>query len=1633
MAPRKEPATRQPTPGSRPSAAAAQSTPTGTPAASSSTSQPDVPPAVESPPIAPAIDAAATTAGDAENRPTAEERPPTACSDANYAEASDQLATTSIQASKLLAERRSLGGDAADPRRREIDREVEDCHRVMRSLELVLSRYEKTHAQPKVPATRSIMDDPAKLQLVKNLPKFRHGKDSVHDPDEFLAGLEKLLSDLAVDVGQAWRETLFCCLKAEDADWVKQETPADATWDDAKEAFLRCFGVPDRLYKARIALCRIRMGPGETLAAFTQRFKTLKHTGKWGGDVAAAALYRDCLPPSVREFVDTEMRKLGTADPTDQDMAKVVATSAWQPTTAKKPAPGGRLKPDSVVNKQQHCELHGACAHASEDCRVLQQRKTRAKPGAADARAATPSVTAPRPSTDATLKKPRCYICNQEGHLAVHCPKRQTAPANATVKHTVVGNDGDTPSASPAGQSTPRLRLLPVLLDDKELLAEWDTGASTALTSKVNAEGLGATIKPQQGWIQLAGGTRVPRIGTTSPVRVQIGDRVAYHEFEVMEHLDGPQVLIGNDLTDILGFMHIARLVEQYNQLGESCQAPVVDAPEQLAPADFSDEEQAPHVLRLREAFERATAAHLAANAAIPLNSFCPRPDAVVELPTEPGKTAYRRQYPLPQAQHAIIDEKLRAWLADGVIERVTQRSTFNAPFFLIPKKDASGTKTDFRLCVDFRQLNSLLPDDRWPLPLISDIFEAVAGAQVFTTLDLRHAYHRFPIAEKDRHKTGFTYRGTQYQYRGAPFGLKTMPSTFQRTMSSLLHELDYANVFIDDIVVASESWDDHAAHVNEVIRRLTEAKLILNVDKCHFARLEVSLLGFRINPYGRKIEPTRLASIEAWPTPRTPKQLRAWLGVTNYIRDHIPNIARLTAPLNAIRLSDKEDFAAQWTTECDQAVRLLKDIIPRCPPLAHPDFTLPFMVATDASATGIGAVLYQEHPESRAARYVQFQARALTKSERNYSATRRELLAIVFALAKYRHFVYGRHFTLFTDHRALVHLRTQPRLNAMLESWHDQLCEYDFTVVHRPGIHNVLPDALSRLFPPPSVEGEGATVKLAVVTRDPAQRQSPARDAPAAQAAPAAPPAPVAQAAPAAAPAPAAPAPAAPAAPDDDGAVAYQQPPPGQRQGIILRHHLRGHFGIKATMDAIREAGYDWPGLRAEVHAACAKCMPCQRHNIARAGYHPLAPISADRPFDHVAIDLAGPFPTSPAANHYLFVLVDVHSRFVILRAIPDKRSATVGAVLFDIFTTFGFPRVVQSDNGAEFVNKVIRDLTSSAKVDHRLITPYHPRANGVAERTVQTATSTIKKMLDGAQNDWDAAVPFAQFAINTKTANIHHTAPFAVMFGRQSNLLDDYSTAISVPATPGDIEGMTRFMQEALFPGIAEISRASQDAMKAAFDAKHTRVSIPTGAHVMVRDVTRRRKLDARYEGPFQVVSVQNGSYTLQDNSGALLPRGFPPSALKLISGDTVQDGVSYEVDRIIDHITTDNGEYEYRVRWKGHTPGDDTWEPAASFDDEDTIAKYWDRRRGAPAAPPVPRLGGSDVVRSPHGMLRRSQAAQARRRQPQRAASGARAAAARRRRVASTAAAPVVSRVRRKPRGAFQARLAAAAGAG
>ncbi|SAL99780.1 hypothetical protein, partial, partial [Absidia glauca] len=199
------------------------------------------------------------------------------------------------------------------------------------------------------------------------------------------------------------------------------------------------------------------------------------------------------------------------------------------------------------------------------------------------------------------------------------------------------------------------------------------------------------------------------------------------------------------------------------------------------------------------------------------------------------------------------------------------------------------------------RHINALLPNDKYPLPLIRDIFELLKDARIFTTLDLKNAFHRFQIAKKDQPKTTFTHRGTQYMFQGCPFGLKPLSSKFQRVTALLLEEMDYATSFIDDIVVYSKTMDEHITHVRSVIDKLTSVNLILNPDKCHFAQLSVYLLGFCVSNKGLSLDIRKVTNVQQWPTPKTGNEIERFLGVVNYFRDHIPQVSVLTAPLDKL------------------------------------------------------------------------------------------------------------------------------------------------------------------------------------------------------------------------------------------------------------------------------------------------------------------------------------------------------------------------------------------------------------------------------------------------------------------------------------------------------------------------------------------------------------------------------------------------------------------------------------------------------------------------------------------------------------------------------------------------------------
>ncbi|SAL96265.1 hypothetical protein [Absidia glauca] len=444
---------------------------------------------------------------------------------------------------------------------------------------------------------------------------------------------------------------------------------------------------------------------------------------------------------------------------------------------------------------------------------------------------------------------------------------------------------------------------------------------------------------------------------------------------------------------------------------------------------------------------------------------------------------------------------------------------------------------------------------------------------------------------------------------------------------------------------------EEHAQHVRQVIDKLTDVNLILNPDKCHFAQRAVYLLGFCVSEKGLSLDTRKVTNVQQWPLPSTGNDIERFLGVINYFREHIPKVSTLTAPLD--RLRKAKHLGALWTPECDQAFSTLKAILTRTPIIKHPRTNEPFYVATDASNVGIGAVLFQL--DNKVVRHLGFFARTLSKSERNYSTTKRELLAVIFALNKFHKFLWGNHFTLFTDHRALVYIHTQRIANPMMIGWLDTLLQYNFTVAHIPGMSNVLPDALSRLFPPSKeLAGDDLTQqrrkvyqpnKLSKLTNayelttvEQNQKRQDEKDL------------------------------LEPKVDDQRNILRMyhrqasiyleshiEQPEQRQsneiknldeRQTILERQHAFGHFGADAMTKAIQRDGMHWPNLKQDAVNMIKKCNLCMQFNVAKKGYHPLASITAKLPGDHWAIDLAGPLDQTTRA-----------------RAIPDKR-AVVSAI---------------------------------------------------------------------------------------------------------------------------------------------------------------------------------------------------------------------------------------------------------------------------------------------------------------------------------------------------------------------------------
>ena len=421
-----------------------------------------------------------------------------------------------------------------------------------------------------------------------------------------------------------------------------------------------------------------------------------------------------------------------------------------------------------------------------------------------------------------------------------------------------------------------------------------------------------------------------------------------------------------------------------------------------------------------------------------------------------------QQPYRLPHAYWEEVKQEVKDMLAEGVIE--PSQSDWASPIVLVRKKDGS-----MRLCVDYRKLNAQTRTDAYPMPRIEDILDQVGNAKFITTLDLTRGYWQVPVAKEDRHKTAFTSPFGLYQFCVMPFGLNGAPATFQRLMNEVVRDMEkFAHAYLDDLVIFSDTWEEHLVYLEAVLGKLQEFGLTANMTKCQWAMAECTYLGHVVGGGQVKPEINKLEAVEKFPVPKTKNVVRLFLGLAGYYRRFIKDFASIAVPLTNLTKKKNPDIVV-WTEECDRAFNALKNVLTSTPVLSSPNFEKMFILQTDASNYGVGAVLSQadaeglDHP-------IAFFSRKLLDREQKYSTTEKECLAIKLAVDAFQVYLLGRPFVIQTDHRTLQWLSNVKDENSRLARWSLALQPYQFKIEHRQGRQNANADSLSRVLYPNQV-----------------------------------------------------------------------------------------------------------------------------------------------------------------------------------------------------------------------------------------------------------------------------------------------------------------------------------------------------------------------------------------------------------------------------------------------------------------------------------------------------------------------------------------------------------------------------------
>jgi len=956
------------------------------------------------------------------------------------------------------------------------------------------------------------------------------------------------------------------------------------------------------------------------------------------------------------------------------------------------------------------------------------------------------------------------------------------------------------------------------------------------------------------------------------------------------------------------------------------------------------------------------------------ITGFCNLPESVVRLEIDPSKkhTLFRKQYPIPQRLFAAADAVIMRWFETGKICLAPPGCEYNNALTIAPKKDADGNYTGIRVCADTRPLNAaLVVGDKFLIPHIREALEALGGNSIFGEFDLSEAYLQFRLHPDSQPLTAFTWNRKQYMFVGCPYGLTLLTSYFQRVMSMVFKDLHFVIPYVDNIPFASNDWETHKEQAILIISRLNEVNLKLK-PQYNIGHAEMKCLGHVISAAGISPDSEKLKVIHDWPLPATGTDLQSFLGLCCFLRQHVRHYAELTGPLESIKYSK----TIEWNESLIEHFNATKQALLTAPILTFPDYLQSFHLATDASGTGVGGVLFQpKHADEfiTATNIVAICSKKLADHQRRWPAYKKELFGVIYCLRKFHTYIWGRYDTVVhTDHKPLTYMFQSTLLSPSLQQWLDVILDYRFEIRHRDGILNVIPDLLSRMFTSaysqapswgvrntpsfpgsapieiPELVSSADSTDVSIVSAYGSSIDDHPEDnidlvgeneahAPEIK--------------------------------EDEQLLDSLQiellkrdkqcPDSNEEKlALIQNSHFLGHFGQQAVFKALWNKGFWWPSIRKDIATELKNCDSCNRYVVIRHGFHPAQFITASGPLEHLQIDTSVHLPESPDGFTTLLVCIDVFTGFIMLRPQKSNTAEETAKNLWEIFCIIGFPKILQSDNGSEFANDTLRTLVKISGIEHRLISPYNPRADGKVERSIQSIMSIVKKLLHGTNIHWPLFIPFAQISFNNKVSALTGASPFSLMFGRTLNELKDYSndptsTSTGKTISLDDWKEYQDKISSLIFPAISERIASGKDKMTKYMNKTRRLLlptSIPAGSTVMIIDPHRENKFEPKYIGPYSVVRrAKNEDYVLKDMTGDILDRHIPGDQIKLIARKkrSAADAEHYEIEKVIQH-RGNPGAYEYLVKWKNYESDSNSWEPQSSFHDTECIQIYWREKK-------------------------------------------------------------------------------------